>query len=131
MTNLRTYQLDLVERVRSEYRAGTRAVVMQLGTGGGKTHTASHLIASAVERGRRVVFAAHLDALIDDTSERLDAAGIAHGIVQGGRPTNAGAAVQVASLATLGVAVHVVRSVENACRDAIGRCLLTSEGMKS
>ena len=39
--------------------------------------------------------------LIDDTSERLARAGIAHGIVQGDLPTNPTAPVQVASLATL------------------------------
>jgi DNA repair protein RadD len=50
---------------------------------------------------RRVVFAAHLDALIDDTSDRLGAAGIAHGIVQSDRPANPTAPVQVASLETL------------------------------
>jgi DNA repair protein RadD len=98
---LRDYQAALVEEVREAYRARVRSVIMQLGTGGGKTATASALIARAVEAGRRVIFAAHLDALIDDTSERLAGAGIEHGIVQGDRPTSATAPVQVCSLATL------------------------------
>jgi DNA repair protein RadD len=98
---LRPYQLELVNRVRLAYGAGARSVVMQLGTGGGKTATAASLIARSVAKGRRVVFAAHLDALIDDTSDRLTGAGIEHGIVQGDRPTNPTAPVQVASLATL------------------------------
>lgn len=34
--NLRPYQLALVEAVREAYRAGTRAVCMQSGTGSGK-----------------------------------------------------------------------------------------------
>ncbi len=101
MIALRPYQLEIVEAVRAAYRDGARSVLMQLGTGGGKTATASTLIARAVSKGKRVVFAAHLDALIDDTSERLASAGIAHGIVQADRPTNAAAPVQVASLATL------------------------------
>ncbi len=98
---LRPYQRELVERVRAEYRSGARSVLLQLGTGGGKTHTAADLIARSVAKGRRVVFLAHLDALLDDTSERLTAAGIAHGVVQADRPTDPGAPVQVCSLATL------------------------------
>ncbi|HSY21823.1 MAG TPA: DEAD/DEAH box helicase family protein, partial [Polyangiaceae bacterium] len=101
MITLRAYQAALVEEVREAYRARARSVIMQLATGGGKTATASALIARAVEAGRRVIFASHLDALIDDTSERLAAAGIEHGIVQADRPTNATAPVQVCSLATL------------------------------
>jgi DNA repair protein RadD len=99
--DLRPYQHNLVDRVREEYRSGARSVLMQLGTGGGKTATASELIARAVDKGRRIIFAAHLDALIDDTSERLFEAGIPHGIVQADRPTNPTAPVQVCSLATL------------------------------
>jgi superfamily II DNA or RNA helicase len=98
---LRPYQRELADRVRAEYRAGARAVLMQLGTGGGKTATASSIIAASVAKGRRVIFTAHLDTLIDDTSERLTAAGIEHGIVQADRPTNGAAPVQVCSLATL------------------------------
>ncbi len=97
---LRPYQFELVDRVREAYREA-RSVLMQLGTGGGKTTTAAALIERAVAKGRRVIFAAHLDTLISDTSDRLTVAGIAHGIVQADRPTNADAPVQVCSLATL------------------------------
>ena len=98
---LRPDQRELVERVRAEYRSGARSVLMQGATGFGKTTTAADIIARAVARGRRVVFAAHLDALIDDTGDRLTRAGIEHGIIQADRPTNPTAPVQVCSLATL------------------------------
>ncbi|HSY24214.1 MAG TPA: DEAD/DEAH box helicase [Polyangiaceae bacterium] len=101
MIELRDYQADLVARVGEAYRAGARSVVMQAGTGSGKTTTASALIARAIARRRNVIFAAHLDSLIDDTSDRLSVAGIEHGIVQADRPTNPTAPVQVCSLATL------------------------------
>lgn len=101
MTELRSFQVAAVEGVREAYRSGARSVVLTMPTGAGKTHTAAAIIASAVERRRRVLFAAHLDALIDDTSERLTRAGIAHGIVQADRPTAPDAPVQVCSLATL------------------------------
>lgn len=98
---LREYQVELVEGVRAAYRAGHRAVLMQLGTGGGKTHTAAECIRMSVAKGFRVVFAAHLDSLITDTSARLTAARIEHGIVQGTRSQNLAAPVQVVSLQTL------------------------------
>ena len=101
MISLHPFQVDLVAKVGAAYARGCRAVVMQLGTGGGKTHTASHLIRASVAKGLRVVFAAHLDALIDDTADRLEAAGLDIGIVQASRPTNPTAPVQVCSLATL------------------------------
>ncbi len=98
---LRPDQADLVERVRREYADGARRLVFQGATGFGKTAVASVIVQRAVARGRRVVFAAHLDALLEDTSERLTRAGIAHGIVMADRPSNAAAPVQLCSLATL------------------------------
>ncbi len=101
MIALRDYQRALVGDVGEAYRSGARAVVMQLATGGGKTATAAALIAAAVRKGRRVVFAAHLDALVGDTHARLTVAGIRAGFVQAGRPTDNDAPVQVCSLGTL------------------------------
>lgn len=99
---LRDDQLALVDRVRDSYRRGSRSVIMQLPTGGGKTAVASVLIQQSTAKGKRVLFLAHLDAILDDTSERLNRAGVAHGIVQAGyQRTNA--PVQVGSLATLHV----------------------------
>lgn len=98
---LRDYQLDQNERVEAAFRQGHRAVVSQMPTGAGKTATAAAGIAHEVGQGRRVLFLAHLDTLITDTRERLERYGIEAGYVQAGRPTNARAPVQVASLQTL------------------------------
>jgi superfamily II DNA or RNA helicase len=99
--NLRPYQSKLIEQVRDAYRGGARSVVMQLATGGGKTHTAAHLIKLSVERGKRVAFVAHLSELIDDTAERLRATGVHCGIVQADRPTDPEAPVQICTTQTL------------------------------
>lgn len=99
--NLYPHQSDLLNRVLHAYSQGHRAVLMQGATGFGKTAVASEIIRRSVAKSKRVVFAAHLDALIDDTSERLSKAGVPHGIVQASRPSNPTAPVQVASLATL------------------------------
>ena len=98
---LHPFQANLVARLRREFVGGARRVVLQLGTGGGKTATASDILRVAVERGRRAVFLAHLDTLVEDTHTRLSRAGIVAGFVQAGRPTSSLAPVQVCSLATL------------------------------
>ena len=98
---LRPYQADLVARCAAAFRTKGRTGVMQLGTGGGKTATASEIARRAVARGSRVVFAAPLDTLVSDTHARITAAGIEAGYVQAGRPTSPNAPVQVASLQTL------------------------------
>lgn len=98
---LHPFQTELVDRLRAAYGSGKRAVVMQLGTGGGKTACSSEMLRSAVGKGKRAVFCAHLDTLIADTHARLAACGVHAGFVQAGRPTDPTAPVQVCSLATL------------------------------
>ncbi len=98
---LRPYQQELVDRVCEYFNAGGKSAVMQLGTGGGKTATASAILGRATDRGIASLFLAHLDTLITDTADRLRASGIRCGYVQAGRPTDPDALVQVASMATL------------------------------
>ncbi len=98
---LRPYQQDLVARCSRAFARGRRSVVMQLPTGGGKTATASEIIRRSLARGNKVVFAAHLDSLIEDTHQRLTEAGIYAGFVQAGRRAEPLAPVQVCSLQTL------------------------------
>jgi superfamily II DNA or RNA helicase len=100
--SLRPYQRDLIARVQSAYRDGARSVLMQLPCGGGKTSTAAGgVIAPSVARGRRVVFVADLEELIDDTAERLRALNLPVGVVKAGRAADPTAPVQVCSLQTL------------------------------
>jgi DNA repair protein RadD len=94
----RAYQTRMVEDVRAAWARGVEAVLLQLPTGGGKTHTAASIIAA--EPGP-VVFAAHLDSLVGDTAARLRRAGVRCGIVAPWAPAEPEHAVQVASLATL------------------------------
>ena len=94
------YQERVIAETGEAFRS-VRSVLLQLPTGAGKTHVASHLLAGAVRRGRRCVFAAHLDALIGDTVSRLRAAGIHTGRVQAGELADPTAPVQVCSLQTI------------------------------
>lgn len=95
---LRPYQTALVARVRAAWAAGSRSVVMQLGTGGGKTHTAASILA---EETCPVVFVAHLDSLVGDTAARLRRAGVPCGIVAPWAPAEPQHRIQVCSMGTL------------------------------
>jgi DNA repair protein RadD len=98
---LRPYQHELVNAVAAAFGGGARSVVMQLGTGGGKTATASSLLERSIAKGFRAVFLAHLDSLLEDTAERLRSSGLRTGFVQAGRPVDPCAPIQVCSLQTL------------------------------
>lgn len=98
---LRPFQVELDARVCAAFAEGAGTVCLQLGTGGGKTTTASVLLARAVAAGYRAAFLAHLDTLVEDTHARLTSAGVPAGFIQAGRPSTPDAPVQVCSTATL------------------------------
>lgn len=105
MIALRPYQLDAVEQVRAQVRAGVRRVLMVLPTGGGKTSCAAHMMARTVASGGHALFVAHRRELINQCYGRLVEAGIEEaqiGVVMAADPRRrAGAPVQVASLDSL------------------------------
>lgn len=98
--SLRPRQLQAIEALRQAYRDGRRAPILVAPTGFGKTHTSAEIIRSAVARGHRVWFLAHLREILDDTSGKLTAEGIAHGFIMAGKPENQDAAVQVVMVQT-------------------------------
>jgi DNA repair protein RadD len=128
----RPYQTEMIDRVVAAFASGTRAVCLQVGTGGGKTFLASRLLARAVAKGYRAVFIAGLDTLIEDTHERLSCAGIHAGFVQAGRPVDPSAPVQVCSTMTLHARGEAPpadlliwdecqRTMAATCREVLGR----------
>ena len=98
---LRPYQMDAVDDLRSLARAGHKRIILQAGTGSGKTIIAGEIIKSAIAKGKRVLFLAHRRELIDQCSEKLAMFGVAHGIIMAMRRGNHGSPVQVASIQTL------------------------------
>lgn len=98
--SLRPRQLQAIEDLRQAYRDGYRAPILVAPTGFGKTHTSAEIIRSAVQRGHRVWFLAHLREILDATSRKLDAERIAHGFIMAGKPENPDAAVQVVMVQT-------------------------------
>jgi superfamily II DNA or RNA helicase len=100
---LRPYQVAAVAELAAAFSAGHRAPVLVLPTGSGKTVIAAELIRCAVAAGERVLFLAPRRELIAQTSEKLDAIGLAHGVILAGADARAGlaAAIHVASVDTL------------------------------
>lgn len=98
-----SFQSDLIDRTSAEYAKGAECVCMQAPTGGGKTAMAITIIKrSRVRRAStRVIFAAHLFAILDSTVTRARSEGMHVGVIQSGEPADATAPLQIASLGTL------------------------------
>jgi DNA repair protein RadD len=97
---LRPRQVQALSDLRSAYGSGSRAPVLVAPTGFGKTATAAEIVRQAVAKGRKVWFLAHLREILDDTSQRLTAAGISHGQIRAGKSADYSAAVQVVAVQT-------------------------------
>ena len=98
---LRDYQTKAVEDLRGSFRAGNRKLLLQAGTGSGKTIIAAEIIKNAVAKGKYVLFLAHRRELIDQCAEKLVRFGVDHGIIMAGRQGRIMQKVQVASIQTL------------------------------
>ena len=97
---LRRYQQQAIEDLRDAYRAGSRAPLLCLPTGGGKTVILANIAAQAAAKGRQVLILVHRRELIHQTASKLQWAGLDHGIIATGHPAT-DHAVQVASVQTL------------------------------
>jgi DNA repair protein RadD len=100
MIELRPYQAAVTAEFEAEIANGKRRVILVAPTGSGKTVIASAIIAGMP---RRVLVVSHRREIVHQTSDKLTAAGVPHGLIQAGdekklRPM---AAVQVASIQTL------------------------------
>jgi DNA repair protein RadD len=100
MTELRAYQLDVINQCRQKLAAGISKICLVAPTGAGKTVIAAEIIRSAVAKGKRVLVLAHTREIIKQTSLKLNAAGIAHGIIMATDTVRPYEPVQVASVQT-------------------------------
>lgn len=101
MIQLRDYQQSAIDEARTAYRAGHRAVLFQLPTGGGKTVTASTVVHGAAAKGKGTWWLTHRRELADQASQTFHGLGIPHGTVQAGYVSDRHALVQVASIQTI------------------------------
>lgn len=99
MILLRDYQQSLIDDARAALRT-SQSVLLQLGTGGGKTALAAFMLGTARERRRTSWFIAHRDFLLEQTAATFDKVGIPYGFIAAGRPFNPHHAVQIVSIGT-------------------------------
>jgi DNA repair protein RadD len=97
----RPYQEAAILELRARFGRGRRAVVLALPTGGGKTVIFALITALAFAKGSQVLIVVHRRELIKQASDKLKAAGVAHGIIAPGFTPDPDALVQVGSVQTL------------------------------
>lgn len=93
---LRTYQHDVIEALRAEL-PHHRRILAVMPTGSGKTHTFCTIAQLSTNRNHNVLILVHRKELIEQTSARLSAMGVPHGVIAPGFPVTH-AQVQVASI---------------------------------
>ena len=76
MAELRDYQQELLERAESALQSPDARVMLQLPTGGGKTHIAGALLAHLLQDGRKAVWLTHRKELAHQTRQMLEGSGV-------------------------------------------------------
>jgi superfamily II DNA or RNA helicase len=97
---LRPRQTQALGDLRQAYARGYRAPILRAATGFGKTATATEIVRLTISRGKRVWFLAHLREILDDTADRLMAAGISFGQIRANRSSDYSQLVQVVGVQT-------------------------------
>jgi DNA repair protein RadD len=98
---LRPRQAKAIEDIRDAYRKGYKAPVLIAPTGFGKGSTAVVMIKTAIEKGHKVWFVAHLKEILTDMSGRLRKEGIDHGWIAAGFDGNRHLPVQLVMVQTV------------------------------
>ena len=78
---LRPYQQTAVNELRASFRAGKRAPLFQLPTGGGKTFVFSYVADGATRLGNRVLILVHRKELLTQASMSLAKIGLRHSLI--------------------------------------------------
>jgi len=99
-TILHAFQHDAVEHIERELEQRCKLLLVAP-TGSGKTVIASEIIKRAVAKYRTALFLAHRREIIQQTSAKLTANGVRHGIIMAGIDPRPMEPVQVASIDTL------------------------------
>lgn len=98
MTTLRDYQVQVIEDARLRWKDRP---VLVAPTGAGKTVIGGEIVRRAVARGRRVLWLAHREELIQQAAQRLARTGCPVAIIMAGHKEARDLPVQVASIQSL------------------------------
>lgn len=97
---LRPRQSQAILDLRRHYQTRSCAPILVAPTGFGKTATSVAMIQSAIDKGLRVWFMAHLKEILNDTGLRLTQSGVRFGYIWSGHLTDRRQQVQIVSVAT-------------------------------
>lgn len=78
------YQRDILGLLRAGFMEGHRSQILVAPTGAGKTEMAIALLEAAAKKGSKAAMVLDRVVLCDQTSQRLQKYGIAHGVMQSG-----------------------------------------------
>ena len=99
---LRSYQIELIQKVYAHWSNGKKKILLQLPTGGGKTCIFGAIAKEFARRNEKVLVLAHREELILQAANKVGAiADCPIGIVKAGYKLNLDAPLQVASVQTL------------------------------
>lgn len=103
ITELRPYQTEAIQAIRSTIAQGVRRIVLQAATGAGKTKIAAAIVDGALRKGNRLAFVVPAISLVDQTVESFWAEGIRDiGVIQSNHGmTDWSQPVQVCSIQTV------------------------------
>lgn len=76
--NLRQYQTEIIQKIRSEFRKGINRVVMQLATGGGKTVIFSYMVKTASEKKHKCLILTDRVELLEQAGGTFDKIGLVY-----------------------------------------------------
>lgn len=106
MQKLRPYQNEAIDMLRASIQRHKRSILC-VPTGGGKTTIVSSMIASAISKGKSILFLAHRKELLTQAIERLESFGLSPGLIQGSN-TKPNLNLNVASVQTLRNRLHSI-----------------------
>ncbi len=98
---LRPYQNQLIKDLYVKLGQGHRRIAIIAGTGAGKTVIGGKICADTVARGLRLMFLVHLDVLVGQTYEKMQAFGLRCGFIKAGWKEDPEAPIQIASIQTM------------------------------
>lgn len=98
---LRPYQQEAIAQIEGHFNSGTRSVLYQLPTGGGKTVVFSSIITKWVQANKRVCVLVHRVELLNQAAQTLQKLGINSGRIKGKERYDHQHLVHVASVQTL------------------------------
>lgn len=97
---LRPYQNQLSNDIRSAFASGAKRPIAVSPTGSGKTVLFSYITSQVLKRGSRVIIVAHRKEILEQISATLKRVGVPHGFIQSGK-FMAQQSAMVASIQTL------------------------------